>query len=72
MTDQQIVDRALSLARTFYALQGYEVPKGYKFYLSHHPQEQYMWSAACVAFEEIEGTDVTDALAEVLDGELTK
>jgi len=59
--EQEIVDKALELARQFYESHGYEVEKGYKFYESTHPQEQAMWNLACIAYEHIEGTEVEDA-----------
>ena len=65
LTDEQIVVRGLELARTFYKAHGYEVAEGFKFYDSQHPQEQGMWNLACIAFEELTGTDLNDALANI-------
>ena len=63
LTDEQIVAKGLELARMLYKAHGYEVPEGFKFYDSQHPQEQSMWNLACIAFEELTGTDLNDALA---------
>ena len=68
-TEKQIVDKANALARTFYEMHGYEVPEGYRFDKAHHPQERCMWAMACHAFDQIEGTDVEEALSAVEDDE---
>lgn len=65
MSDEQVVERGLELARMFYKAHGYDAPEGFKFYESQHPQEQGMWNLACIAFEELTGTDLNDALANV-------
>ena len=66
-TEQQVVDAANRLARRLYASLGYEVEEGYRFDKAIHPQEQGMWNMAAIAFDEIEGTDIEDALAQVSD-----
>lgn len=65
MSDEEIVERGLKLARMFYALYGYEVEEGFKFYESEHPQERNMWDLACIAFEELIDTNLDDALASI-------
>jgi hypothetical protein len=64
-SDEQIVAAGLELARRIYKAMGYEVPEGYKFYDARHPQEQGMWNIAVIAFEELTGTDLQDALANI-------
>ena len=64
-SDEEIVAAGLVLARQFYTAHGYEVDKGYKFYDSKHPQEVGMWNLAVIAFEELTGTDLQDALANI-------
>lgn len=64
-TERQIVDDCNALARTFYLLQGCEVPEGYKFHEAHHPAELSCWEMAMAAYEYIEGTDVESALADL-------
>lgn len=66
-TEQQIVDDANALARVFYGILGYQVEPGYRFDEATHPQEVAMWSMAVIAYENIEGTDVEDALACIED-----
>lgn len=64
-SDEEIVAAGLELARRFYKAHGYEVPVGYKFYEARHPQEQGMWELAVMAFEELTGTDLNDALDNI-------
>jgi len=64
-SDEEIVAAGLELARRIYKAMGYEVPVGYKFYDATHPQEQGMWNLAVIAFEELTGTDLEDALANI-------
>lgn len=64
-SDEEIVAAGLELARRFYKAHGYEVEEGYKFYDSKHPQEVGMWNLAVIAFEELTGTDLEDALANI-------
>lgn len=66
-TEQKIVDDANALARVFYSMLGYEVASGYRFDKATHPQEKAMWNMAVVAYENIEGTDVDDALNQIED-----
>jgi hypothetical protein len=67
MSDEQIVARGLELAELFYRAHGFEVPKGFAFHASSHPQEQSMWNLAVIAFEELTGTDLNEALANCED-----
>lgn len=39
-----------ALARHFYEMHGYEVPKGYDFSTAKHPQERLMWVMAFNSF----------------------
>lgn len=66
-TDEQIVADANALARVFYGILGYQVQPGYRFDNATHPQEQAMWKMAVIAYENIEGTDAEDALANIED-----
>lgn len=66
-TDQEIVDQCNQLARVFYKSMGCQVPDGFKFWESVHPQEIGCWHMAVAAYEHIEGTDVEDALSSVID-----
>lgn len=68
-TPREIVNSANELARQFYALQGYEVPEGYRFDQAFHPQERTMWAMAVHAYEFIECTDVEDALNDIIEDE---
>lgn len=65
MTDEQLVEAGLELARKFYKAHGYDVPKGFKFYESTHPQELTMWNLAVMAFEQLTQTDLEDVLSNV-------
>jgi hypothetical protein len=60
-TDKEIAREGNELARLFYQHMGYEVPKGYRFDLAHHPQEIAMWNMAVMAYEHINGTDLQSA-----------
>jgi hypothetical protein len=66
-TEKEIVADANALARIFYSLLGYQVEPGYRFDEATHPQEVAMWTMAVVAYENIEGTDVEDALNQIED-----
>lgn len=66
-SDEEIVAAGLELARRIYGSMGYQVPVGYKFYDATHPQERGMWNIAVMAFEELTGTDLQDALANIED-----
>lgn len=66
-TEKEIVADANALARVFYGLLGYQVEPGYRFDAATHPQESAMWAMAVVAYENIEGTDVEEALACIED-----
>lgn len=70
LSDAELVNAAHDLAVKFYRLIGYEHKSGHKkLYDSQHPTEQAMWQMACVAFEEIRGSDVECAL-EAVRGEI--
>ena len=62
-----IVADANRMARIFYSLLGYQVEDGYRFDRATHPQETAMWAMAVIAYENIEGTDVEDALNQIED-----
>lgn len=66
-TEQEIVDDANALARIFYSILGYQVEPGYRFDEATHPQEEAVWKMAVIAYENIEGTDVEDALNQIED-----
>ncbi len=67
-TDREIVDECNALARSFYKMQGCEVPDGFKFYEATHPMEAGCWNMAVLAYDHIEGTDVDSALSGIEDG----
>jgi hypothetical protein len=58
MIDNEIIAEANALARDFYGLMGYGVPKGYRFHRATHPKERLCWQMAVVAFERLRQTDV--------------
>ena len=64
---QRVVDRANSLARSFYLRMGYMRPEGYRFDQATHPQERMCWLMASDAFEHLDGTDLTEVLGELED-----
>jgi hypothetical protein len=64
-TPKEIVDQTNALARLFYLAQGYQVPEGFDFRKSRHPQELCMWHLACIAQEELTATSVEDAEVEL-------
>ena len=66
---REIVGKINSLAKIFYEITGYKTPDGYRFDRATHPRERQMWHMAAVAYEEIEGTEVYDALMELHDEE---
>ena len=65
LSDEDVVESALKLARAFYILQGHEVMQGFKFYESQHPQELMCWEMSRVAFLELRKTDINDALDNI-------
>ena len=67
MSNEDLVDRCNELARTFYAMQGYQVPADFKFYAATHPHEVGCWRMAVAAYEHIDGTEVDEVLAEMQD-----
>lgn len=69
--EQKIVDECNDLARTFYEMQGCQVPDGYKFYEATHPAEAGCWQLAMAAYDHIEGTDVESALDDLRDSDDT-
>jgi len=62
MDNREIVDACNALARKFYEAHGYEVEEVYRFDRAHHPQENGMWTLACIAFCELLDTDPADCL----------
>lgn len=67
LTDQQIVERGLELARAFYKAHGYEVEPGYRFDLASHPQERVMWNLAVIAMDHLSQTDLAEVLENWID-----
>jgi hypothetical protein len=59
-TDSEIWEQTQELARKFYSLMGCEVPKGFRFDLSRHPQEKMCWCMASIAQQELTSTDPQD------------
>lgn len=66
-TNKQIVADANELARLFYQAHGYDVPKGFDFAGSQHPQETGTFNLVMIAYEFIEGTDVQSVVDELED-----
>lgn len=62
---QALVDSCNDLARSIYALQGYVVKDGFRFYESKHPHELACWRIAAEAYEHIEGRDIQGCLDEL-------
>lgn len=66
-TPKQILEQTNELAAMFYKCQGYKSPKGFRFDKSNHGHEQIAWAQACIAQEELTGTDLEDVLIELED-----
>ena len=77
-TDQEILDQANALivdqtnalARRMAEAFNWEAPEGYRFWLpanSGNPRALLYWRLACIAQEELMGTDAENALAELED-----
>lgn len=64
-TSQEIVDQTIDLAAKIYALRGYNVLPGFRFWESEHPHELEAWEAACEAQRMLTDTDPNDALADL-------
>ena len=58
------IKEANQLARKFYARLGYVVPVGYRFDKATHPQEAACWGMVELAYDHIEGTELSEVLAE--------
>ncbi len=71
-SNKKLVRNCNRLARKFYKMQGYEVPKSFHFYDSTHPHEISLWNEAMVAYEHIRGSDVQDALDEMREDQREK
>lgn len=69
LTDEEIIRRAQELAREIHRAKGYEVPDGFRFYETDNPRAVEAWNLAVLAFEQLTGTDLTDALAGLEDGQ---
>ncbi len=67
MTDEEVVNSGLDLARKIYSVMGYQVEKGFKFYESSHPQEEGIWHIVVMSFDHINGTDLQTALESIQD-----
>jgi hypothetical protein len=64
MRDKQL-ETLNTLARIFYASNGYKVEPGYRFDQARHPQERGMFVMACAAYEFlIEKVPVEDLIDE--------
>jgi len=64
MIDNEIIAEANSLARDFYGLMGYGVPKGYRFHRATHPKEHLCWQMAVVAFKRLRQTSIDGVARE--------
>jgi hypothetical protein len=66
-TDQQIVDAANRLAWKFAAADGWEYPQGFRFDQGGNSRILSCWELARIAFEDLTGTDINDAVASCED-----
>ena len=66
-TNQEILDQTNDLAAKFYAQWGYTNKKGFRFDQSTHGHEIIAWNQACIAQEELTGTDVWGCIDELND-----
>ena len=70
-TNQEIVDQTNDLARRMAEASGWVAPEGYRFWLPAvsftNPRPLLYWKLACIAQEELTGTDAENALAELED-----
>lgn len=64
---QQIIDQTNELARSLYALRGYQRPEGYRFDQATHPHEREAWQGASIAQILLTETDPQDAQEELED-----
>lgn len=64
-TNGEIVEETMELADKFYSAHGYISRPGFRYDLSSHPQERFMWQLACEAQEFLRDTDANDALGEL-------
>jgi hypothetical protein len=65
-----IVDQTNALARRMAEASGWVAPEGYRFWcpaFSANPRPLLYWQLACIAQEELMGTDANNALAELED-----
>lgn len=60
MEDEEIIERANKLARTFYSTMGYQASEDHRFYEATHPQEAMMWDFACIAMNQLLKIDPDD------------
>lgn len=68
MKNETLLKRTNELARTFYSLKGYEVPKDFKFYerkKNTHPDEAACWFMACHALLQLKNVNMRDILDEL-------
>ncbi len=65
MTNRELVDAAIKLAGKFYSMMGYVQRDGFEYWKSPHPMERRVFDMACVAFEDIRGSDVMDAISDL-------
>lgn len=66
-SNHDIVQETLELADQFYAAHGYISRPGFRYDLSSHPQERFMWGLACIAQEFLNDTDAQNSLDELED-----
>lgn len=64
-TPDEIMLQTNSLARAFYAMQGYDVKEGYDFTKATYPTEILAWKMACEAQIMLTSTDVLDVISEM-------
>lgn len=65
-SDQDIVNEVNDLAGLLLRQEGYSAPEGHLFYVSDNPRARKAFERAVEAYELITGTEVHDALLEVL------
>jgi hypothetical protein len=76
-TSQEIVDQTNKLARRFAKLDGWDAPNGCRFWETDGfgyktARKNRYWEMACIAQEELTGTDAENALAKLESSEEVK
>jgi hypothetical protein len=65
MTDEEIIEKAESLARLFHEFDGFTVPSDFVFHRSENPRAKETWARVVLAFEELLQTPLRDVVEEM-------